>query len=155
MLSGRASTAPPPFTLGKAAAGLNAQAKGRALGIYRAPPEGGRGEPQRSGLGEDCWIVVCGRPVPAKHTEQGLRAVVKDQPIDPQSVERYLESRFGAALPVVREAMEAVAASYPADELAEAAYELYEQFRPRILPGQSGWGQKGELDLERIRAIVR
>ena len=76
------------LTLGKAVAGLNAQSKGRMLGIFGAPkgPEGG-GPPKKVGLGEELWIELCDRGVPAKNTDAGVRAVVKDKPIDPAKVE--------------------------------------------------------------------
>jgi hypothetical protein len=144
------------LTLGKAMAGLNAQAKGRSLGIYGPPkgPERG-GPPKRVGLGEDFWVEVCGRPVPAKNTEGGVRAVVKDKPIDPASVSKYLEGKFKESLESVREAMGELAQAYEAEELEEAAFGLYEQFRPKIAPGKRGWGQKGELDLELIRSLAQ
>ena len=91
------------LTLGKGVAGLNAQSKGRTLGIFGPPkaPEGG-GPPRKTGLGEEFWVEVCGRPVPAKNTEDGVRAVIKDQPIDPAKVQKYLAGKFGEDLPAVR-----------------------------------------------------
>jgi hypothetical protein len=143
------------LTLGKAVAGLNAQAKGRRLGIF-GPPKGAEGRaPKKIGLGEEFWVEVCGRPVPAKNTEGGVRAVVKDRPIEPASVRRYLESKFGDALDKVRKAMEDLAEALDPDDLAERAYGLYERFRPEIAPGARGWGQKGELDLDFIQSLAR
>lgn len=144
------------LTLGKAVAGLNAQSKGRRLGIYTTPEmiEGGETH-EKVGLGEDFWVEVCGRPVPAKNTKDGVRAVVKDRPIDPASVERYLTSKFADSLDDVREAMIELASSYSPEELAVRAYGLYERFRPEIASGKSGWGQKGELSLERVRSLAR
>jgi hypothetical protein len=139
------------LSLGKAVAGLNAQAKGRRLGIFK-PPEPGR---KRVGLGEEFWIEVCGRSVPAKQTHDGVRAVVKDQPIEPASVQKYLDGKFGDALAAVRSAMEALAGAYSPDELREAAFALYEHFRPAIESGTRGWGQKGALDLDLIRSLAR
>jgi hypothetical protein len=143
------------LSLGKVLAGLNAQAKGRALGIYGPPKARGAKEPGGVGLGEEFWIEICGRPLPAKKTEDGIRAVVKDKPVDPDSVRRYLESKFGDALGAVRSAMKELAASLKADELNEAAFPLYEQFRPEIASGTRGWGQKGVLDLDLIRSLAR
>lgn len=141
------------LTLGKAVAGLNAQAKGRSLGIFQPPKaEDGR-EPKRIGLGEDFWVHVCGRAVPAKNTEHGVRAVVKDQPIVPEKVQSYLRSKFGASLEAVRRAMEELAGAFEPEALGEAAYGLYERFRPHIASGTRGWGQKGELDLDLIRSL--
>jgi hypothetical protein len=142
------------LTLGKAVAGLNAQSKGRSLGIFGPPKAVERGgPPKKAGLGEELWVEVCGRPVPAKHTAHGVRAVVKDQPIEPAKVQAYLEGKFGEHLASVREAMSHLAASFAPQELVEAAYSLYEAFRPRISSGRRGWGQKGELDLDLIRSL--
>ena len=143
------------LTLGKAVAGLNAQKKGRALGIY-GPPKAERaagGKPKKVGLGEDFWIQVCGRGVPAKNTPDGVRAVVKDKPIDPASTQKYLDSKFGDKLADARAAMEALAAAYEPEDLEDDAFALYEEFRPEIERGKRGWGQKGKLDLDLIRKL--
>src|SRR5215831_9483413 len=70
------------LSLGKALAGLTAQSKGRRLGIYKAHEEGAKQARQKE-RGEEFWIEVCGRPVPAKNTEEGVRAVQGTQLIDP------------------------------------------------------------------------
>lgn len=144
------------LTLGKAVAGLNAQSKGRMLGIYGPPkaPEMG-GPPKKVGLGEDFWVEVCGRPVPAKKTEDGVRAVIKDKPISPAGAEKYLAGKFGDDLDAVREAMTQLAGAYEPSDLEAVAYELYERFRPQIPPGVRGWGAKGALDLDLIRALAK
>lgn len=143
------------LTLGKAMAGLNAQAKGRAIGVFGPPRATERdGSPKKTGPGEDFWVNLCGRPVPAKDTDAGVRAVVKDQPIEPAQVEKYLEGKFGEDLPAVRAAMEELADAFAPDELCEIAYSLYERFRPEIPRGQQGWGKAGVLDLDRIRALA-
>jgi len=142
------------LTLGRAVAGFNAQSKGRMLGVFGPPkaPEGG-GPPKKVGLGEEFWIDLCGRGVPAKSTDSGLRAVVKDEPIDPDKVERYLAGKFGDDLEAVERAMEALADAYQPQEIAERAYSLYEKFRPKIPPGRKGWGARGKLDLDFIRSL--
>jgi len=143
------------LSFGKAVAGLNARAKGRSLGILKGPPKKGEGKkPKKVGLGEEFWVEVCGRPIPAKTTEAGIRAVVGPEPIEPAKVEKYLESKFGADLELVREALRELAASYEPKELAEEAFGMYEQFRPQIAAGAKGWGQKGDLDLAVIRSLV-
>jgi len=142
------------LTFGKCLSGLNAQAKGRRLGIF-GPPKGpeGAGPPKKHGLGEEFWVEICGRPLPAKNTRDGVRAVVKDQPIEPRKVAEYLDRSFGADLVAVRKALEQLAASFSPEELAEQAYGLYEHFRPQIARGVAGWGQKGALDLDLIRSL--
>lgn len=142
------------LTLGKALAGLNAQAKGRRLGIFKPPKLEPGKKPKKAGLGEEMWIDLCGRALPAKNTRDGIRAVAKDKPITPDEVDRYLDGKFGDHLGAVREAMQGLAKSYP-KELAEEAYGLYEAFRPTINPGQRGWGQKGKLDLKLIASLAR
>jgi len=143
------------LTFGKAVAGLNAQSKGRMLGIYGPPKavEPG-GKPKKVGLGEEFWVEICGRGVPAKNTKDGVRAVVKDEPIDPRKVLEYLQKAFGESLQAAREAMEVLATAYAPGKLETAAYGLYERFRPKIASGRSGWGQKGTLDLDLIRSLA-
>ena len=62
------------------------------LGIYGPPkaPER-KGKPKKVGLGEDFWLELCSRGVPAKNTPDGVRAVVKDKPVDAASAQRYLD----------------------------------------------------------------
>jgi hypothetical protein len=141
------------LTLGKILAGKQAQAKGRMLGIYHPKP-GAEGAPKH-GLGEELWIELCGRPIPAKRTAQGVRAVVMDKPVDPESVERYLRQKFGEGYDPAREAMRALAGRLDPAELAAEGFALYERFRPAIPKGTTGWGAKGALDLDRIRALAR
>jgi hypothetical protein len=144
------------LTLGKALAGLNAQSKGRSLGIYARPEvPGGDLPPKKAGLGEEFWVEICERAIPAKTTEDGVRAVIKDKPIDPVSVDRYLRSRFGEDYEAVRTIMEELARSFPRGELAGKAYMLYERFRPSIPSGQQGWGARGELKLNFMRSLAR
>jgi len=142
------------LTLGKALAGLNAQAKGRSLGIYSEKKTVHGKPPQKVGLGEDFWVDLCGRGVPAKNTDDGIRAVVKDKPIDPDSVERYLTQKFGDDLEAARKAMRQLARALKPSELTDRAFALYEQFRPQIPRGKRGWGAKGELDLRLIRSLA-
>src|ERR1700726_3020179 len=62
------------LTLGNAVAGLNAQSKGRRLGIFK-PHEEKPKKAREKERGEQFWIEICGRPVPATNTEEGIRAV--------------------------------------------------------------------------------
>jgi len=143
------------LTLGKVLAGLNAQAKGRSLGIFKPPKLAGEAPPKKHGLGEELWIDLCGRAVPAKNTADGIRAVVKDALVDPAAVRRYLDKAFADRLRDTRQAMQQLAQAYEPEALAEVAFRLYERFRPQIAAGQRGWGQKGELDLGQIVALAR
>ncbi len=142
------------LSLGKVVAGLNAQAKGRTLGIYE-PATGPDGEPAlRAGLGEEGWVPLLGRSVPVKRTAAGVRAVVRDKRVEAEGVRAYLASKFGDGLAEARAAMEDLAAAFAPEELAERAYGLYEQFRPAIPRGKAGWGAAGDLDTARIRSLL-
>ena len=143
------------LTLGKCLAGLNAQTKGRRLGIYQAPegPQGGL--PKKVGLGEEFWIRLCERPLPAKNTKSGIRAVIRDQAISPGSVQKYLESKFGERLQEAEDAMTDLANAFEPEVLDDQARALYEKLRPDIPAGVAGWGAKGKLDLKFVRSLGR
>ena len=132
------------LTLGKAVAELNAQSKGRKLGIYKpaakAPTE--KPKPKVKEV-----IDLLGRAVPVETTQAGAMAVLKGTPIKADSVERYLEGKFGEHLVAVRQAMAKLATKFSPEELAERAFGLYEKFRPEIPAGVRGWGAAGKLDL--------
>jgi hypothetical protein len=102
---------------------------------------------------ETFQVDLMGRSLSVINTPEGLRATAKDEPISPESVERYLKSKFGENLPAVRQAMLELSQAFPPKELARRAFGLYEQFRPKIPEGVAGWGAAGELDLEYIRSL--
>ncbi len=140
------------LSLGKALAGINAQSKGRRLGIYKPSEEAAVQRPKAEGL---LGIELMGRIVPARKFTEGLRAVCEGRAVDSSVVERYLEQKFGEALDEVVKAMRDLAAAFPPRELATRAFSLYERFRPVIPAGVRGWGAKGELDLDRIRSLAK
>ena len=141
------------LTLGRAVAGLNAYSKGKALGIFKPAPERVRGDRQRRPARAQ-RVELLHRVVEVVRTPEGLRAVSKGAPVNPATVMAYLQSKFGDALSPVREAMTELARTYAADELAQRAYSLYEEFRPQVQSGESGWGARGALELSRIRALA-
>jgi hypothetical protein len=144
------------LTIGKAVAGAIAQRKGRRLGIYEektdkppldVPPSNHQSEVHSV-------TTILGRDVSLIQTPEGLRAAAKGKPIDPASVDRYLEKAFGDDLGEVRSTMLALARAYPPSRLSALAYELYEQFRPSIPSGSRGWGARGLLRLDLIRQLT-
>jgi hypothetical protein len=142
------------LTLGRAVAGLNAYSKGRRLGLFK-PEEEKPKKAREKEPGAVFRIDLCGRAVPAQNTEDGLRATQRGKPIDPDSVERYLEDKFGDDLKAVRSAMEKLARAYKPKELAGRAYSLYEEFRPAIPSGKRGWGARGDLDVGLIGRLAK
>ena len=141
------------LSLGKALAGLNAQSKGRRLGIFKPTPRELKKVRERE-RGEEFRVELLGRALPAVNTDEGVRAATKSEPIEPETVERYLESKFGESLPEARKVLMELASALDPDELAQQGFSLYEQFRPQIPEGVSGWGAKGELDLDGIRRLA-
>lgn len=101
------------LTLGRAVAGLNAYSKGVSLGLIHPVPEAVREQRKRLQKGKTLTVALLGRAVPVVRTPEGLRALTKDKPDDPTAVARYLEGKFGEALPDVRAAMEQLARSRP------------------------------------------
>ncbi len=142
------------LTLGKAVAGLNAYAKGVRLGLYQPTPEAVKKQRKALAEGARLGVDLLQRAVPVVRTPQGVRALAKEKPVDPASVERYLNAKFGAALPDVTAAMKRLAAAFAPADLALKAYALYAKFRPEIPEGEAGWGAKGSLDLAAIEGLA-
>jgi len=143
------------LTLGKAVAGLNAQSKGRKLGIYEEKSEEEKERKKRKEEPADVeFVEILGRGVPAVKTPHGLRAAIEGEPIYAESVELYLKQKFGDDFDEARAAMQKLAKAYTPKQLESKAYGLYEKFRPKIPEGKKGWGAKGELDLDYIRSLA-
>jgi hypothetical protein len=143
------------LTLGQAVAGMNAQSKGRRLGIYEEADGQETDEAPPKPADAPQTIPLLGRAVPARKTAQGWRALSKGDPIEPASVRRYLEKKFGDDLAETRAAMTELAGAYAPRQLAGQAYALYEAFRPEIPEGKKGWGAAGTLDLALLRTLGR
>ncbi len=144
------------LTLAKEVTGLAAQSRGQALGIYE--PSGEAETKAKSKEAKEdrvSTVQFLRREIPVIRTKEGFRAVSQGKPIKPESVERYLESKFGEELAEARSAMEELAKSLPPKELSKQAYALYGQFTPKVPSGAQGWGAKGELDLGKIRKLVK
>ena len=144
------------LTLGKAVAGLNAQSKGRKLGIYEEKSEEEKEkEKKKEKPAKVEFIEILGRGVPAVKTPKGLRAAIQGEAIHAGSVETYLKQKFKDDLDEARAAMEKLAKAFTPKQLESKAYSLYEKFRPKIPEGTKGWGAKGELDLDYIRSLAK
>jgi len=144
------------LTLGKAVAGLNAQSKGRRLGIYGEKTEEEKERERKKEKPVELEFVgILGRGVPVVRTPDGLRAAINGEVIRAESVETYLRQKFGDDLDSAHTAMRELAETYTPGELESSAYHLYEEFRPEIPEGTKGWGAKGELDLDHIRSLAK
>src|SRR5215203_4593677 len=78
------------LTLGQAAAGMSAYAKGVSLGIIEPRPELVREQGDRLAEGERLHVDLLGRAMPVLRTPDGLRAVNKGKPGNPAQVEKDL-----------------------------------------------------------------
>jgi hypothetical protein len=136
------------LTLGRALAGLNAQSKGRALGVFQAK-EKKKAANTSPGV-EVEFVELTGRSIPVTGGNKGYVALAKGKPMDPESVRRHPDKKFGVELEKVMNAMRDLASSYASKELQGAAFALYEKFRPEVPKGA-----KGELHLSRIKLLVR
>jgi hypothetical protein len=145
------------LTLGKAVAGLNAQSKGRKLGIYEEKSEEEKEKEAKKAKKtvETEFIEILGRGVPTVKTPKGLRAAIDGDPINAESVDTYLKQKFKDDYEDARSAMETLAKTYTPKQLEGKAYGLYEKFRPEIPEGKKGWGARGELDLDYIRSLAK
>ena len=139
------------LSLGKALAGLTAQSKGRRLGIYAASEKKDIREKKH---GEDFYVGLLGRSIPAQNTPEGIRAVNKERVVTTESVQRYLKGKFGENLDRVTGAMKKLAKANTPKELEASGFKLYEKFRPAIPGGKKGWGAKGELSLATIEKLT-
>jgi len=145
------------LTLGQALAGLNAHAKGVRLGTYARTPAdvADARHATRTAMKGLTEAELLGRRIPAVKTPDGLRALAKDAPLSPASVERYLRGKFGDAFDEVRTEMDRLAHAHDPRDLAENGFKLYEAFRPAIPSDVRGWGAKGVLDIGCIRKLAR
>jgi len=141
------------LTLGRFVAGSSARAKARRLGISDDKQDTDERNARAAELKPAKQVVrLLGRDIPVLVGDDGtLRAEDDGKPASAKSVAAYIARGFGDRLPEARSAMEALAASLPAEELNRVGFRLYEQFRPEVPEGVQGWGAKGELRLERVR----
>lgn len=144
------------LTLAKGLTGITAHAHGEALGIFQEKKESkSKSKTKQPKEGAIFTQLFFRKKIPVMRTKDGIRAVSKGEPIKPEGVERYLQSKFGDSLPEARSAMEQLARSLPPKELSREVYALYGQFTPKVPKGAEGWGAKGELDLDAIRALAK
>jgi hypothetical protein len=68
-------------------------------------------------------------------------------------IAKYLAGKFGERLDDAMQAIVNLAAVYVPADLHRRGFRLYEQFRPGVPAGESGWGAL-EPDLAKVRALV-
>jgi hypothetical protein len=133
------------LTLGRGVTGLNAYSKGVSLGLFQPTPEEVKEQRWKTRKKETVTVDLLHGAVPAKHTDEGLRALSGESPVRPESAQKYLESQFSEALEDISDAMLKLARSFSPSVLAGKAYTQYEKFRPEIPSGKKSWGASGKL----------
>src|SRR5215212_2043170 len=93
------------LTLGQAVAGLSAHAKGVSLSIIEPKPDLVREQGDHLAEGEQLHVDLLGRAVPVVRTPDGLRAVSKGKPGNPEQIAKYLAGKFGDRLDDAKQAM--------------------------------------------------
>jgi len=141
------------LTVGRAVANLGIYGKDVSPLLVTPTPRAIKERRRGLKAGKRVEVDLLQRAVPVVRTRAGLRALNRDRPIAPDSVEQYLEIKFGDALKRVRAAMKRLARSMSAPEIAAQADELYEKFRPKVPKGEPGWGAEGKLDVGRIERL--
>jgi hypothetical protein len=134
--------------------GLSAYAKGMSLGFIEPRPELVREQSERLAEGQQLRVDLLGRAIPAVRTPEGLRAVNKGKPGNPAQIEKYLAGKFGELLNDAIHAMAELAAAYEPADHYRRGFRQYEQFRPGVAAGESGWGALGELDLTKVQKLL-
>jgi hypothetical protein len=142
------------LTLGQALAGLNAQSKGRRLGIYDGAQDNTEAKKKKPPAAA-ASVTLLGREIPVVKSAGKLRAAPGGEAVRPEAVRAYLEKKFGEHLPDARRAMAELAKSLTPAQLEARGFSLYEKFRPKIPEGKKGWGAKGDLDLDLIRRLAK
>ena len=71
------------LTLGQAVAGLNAYSEGVSLGLFQPTPREVKEQRRKMEKEETVTVDLLHRAVPAKHTDEGLRALSGESPIHP------------------------------------------------------------------------
>jgi hypothetical protein len=141
---------PPETALSLAShvAGTAARAKARRLGLAEDAEHG-----ETAALRRRETTRLLSKDVPLAHDADGqvLADAGGGKPAPAAPIEAYVSRAFGKHLPEVGAAMEELAAGYEPEELNRIGFRLYERFRPEVPTDVSGWGVRGELDLQAIR----
>jgi hypothetical protein len=145
----------PPETalsLASAVAGTAARAKARRLGVAEESDQA-KERAEAAPRPAEGSARLLGKTIRLTHDEDGV--VLADgggKPAPAAPVRAYVAKAFGDHLAEARKAPEDLAARYEPEELNRVGFRLYGRFRPEVPPDVRGWGAKGVLDLEKVRA---
>jgi len=139
------------LSIGSSISSITAISKGRSIGVIDDKKKDGKKATKNDA--EDIeQVEVMGFKLDVK---DGV-VFVKGKPKTTKEVS--LQRKYGPdGYEKVKEVMIEVLESWKGNEaeLDGKAFHMYEQFRPSVPKGQQGWGRKGELNLEKLREVVR
>lgn len=140
------------LSIGDSIATLCAVSKGRAIGKVAPKDDTSAAEQEDDTPTDSDHLQVMGFPM---DIQDGVVVVNgKPKPVK----EDLLQKKFGESerYESVKQTMKTALESWrnSADELNGKAFHMYEQFRPNVAGGSSGWGRKGELKLDKIKSVV-
>ncbi|OAP65751.1 hypothetical protein AYL99_01723 [Fonsecaea erecta] len=150
------------LSIGSAISTLCAISKGRAIGTMDKPSddnptERAKKERKKRAAEESADDEV--NVMRFRLLLKGGNAVVSGKP--QKANEALLKGKFGSGdeYERIKRAMEEAIASWKnkgqeEEALNVKAFHMYEEFRPSVQSGQGGWGRKGQLSPEKIRAVV-
>ncbi|KAK4056241.1 hypothetical protein OIO90_002684 [Microbotryomycetes sp. JL221] len=125
---------------------MNASSKGVSIGVLdkqRLEPGGGPSQP---------FVELMGRRVPVLSTQNGQwRAIAQGQVVEPSQAYNYIQRNFRQQTGAVMGALRILATSYSPQELNEAGYVLYCDFRPTV----EQWGEKAEMKLIDVLSLQK
>ncbi|SMY25818.1 unnamed protein product [Zymoseptoria tritici ST99CH_1A5] len=144
------------LSIGGAISTITAISKGRSIGKIQKPDPDEAAEKKQKRQKSDAKLEDVDVMGFNLHLDKDGQAMVGEKP--KKSDEEALKKKYGPdSYEKAKAAFEEALKSWKGkeDELNGRAFHMYEDFRPSVAAGQSGWGRKGVLDLERVKNVVR
>lgn len=143
------------LSAGGAISTITAISKGRSIGTIDKPDPGKQEEKQQKRKAKENLEELEVMSFKLRLDKDG-QAMVGDKP--KKAGEEALRKKFGGSeqYEKVKGTFENALKAWKGreEELDGRAFGMYEDFRPSIPPGQSGWGRKGQLNLEAVKTAI-
>jgi hypothetical protein len=145
------------LSAGAAIAALCAISKGKSIGVIEAKDKDSNSKSKKKKKEESAEVSE-GEEIEVMKFKLRVRkgqVYVGRDPKPKYLNEDMLKKKFGQRYDEVKQAFQTVECwADRSDELNTKAFHMYEEFRPTVKSGQSGWGKKGELDLAKVRRVI-
>jgi hypothetical protein len=138
------------LSAGNAVSAICAVSKGRSIGVMEPKEEGEKKKTKKdlSDGFEEIDVMKFHLRVKDEKAYMGSKA-------EPPG-EENLKKKFGEQYDDAKKAFEDALKGWKGkeDQLQQKGFQMYEDFRPNVKPGTSGWGRKGELNLEHVQQVI-